>query len=78
MSDGGKGGHKSKEAAFHTLVGRALTDHEFRKQLRGDSVDEALASVGVEPTADVKKALSAAMDNVDELANQFGGVKAAT
>jgi hypothetical protein len=77
MSDG-KGGHKSKAAAFHALVGRALTDQDFRKQLRGDSVDEALTSVGVEPTPEIKKALGAAMDNVDELANQFGGVKAAT
>ncbi len=74
MSDHGK----DKEAAFHALVGRALSDHEFRSKLRGDSVDEALTSVGIEPTAEVKKALGDAMDKVDNLAKKFGGVKAAT
>jgi hypothetical protein len=75
MADHGKG---DKEAAFHALVGRALSDHEFRGKLRGSSVDDALASVGIEPTPEIKKALSDAMDHVDNLAKQFGGVQAAT
>jgi len=79
MSDYGNDGDKAgNEAAFHALVGRALVDHEFRDQLRGGSMDEALASIGIEPTPEIKEALGAAMGNVDNLANAFGGVKAAT
>ena len=79
MSDYGQGDKKpDSEAAFHALVGRALVDHEFRDQLRGGSIDEALASIGIEPTPEIKEALGAAMGNVDNLAKAFGGVKAAT
>lgn len=79
MSDYGQGGDNGgNEAAFHALVGKALVDHEFRDQLRGGGIDEALISIGIEPTPEIKEALGAAMGNVDSLAEAFGGVKAAT
>jgi hypothetical protein len=77
-NDGQGGGESSTEAAFYHLIGRALVDPEFRQQLRGGSVDDALVSIGIEPTSEIKEALGAALGNVDNLAQQFGGVKAAT
>jgi hypothetical protein len=79
MSDYGKGGGESAtEAAFYHLIGRAIVDADFRAQLQRGSVDDALTSIGIEPTTEIKEALSAAMANVDNIAKQFGGVKAAT
>ena len=68
----------AKKDDFHKLVGRALVDQEFRAKLRGNKLDEALTSVGIEPTAENKKAVGDAMDSVDNLAQQFGGAPAAT
>ena len=68
----------AKKDDFHKLVGRALVDQEFRAKLRGNKLDEALTSVGIEPTAENKKAVGDAMDSVDNLAEQFGGAPAAT
>ena len=68
----------AKKDAFHKLVGQALVDPEFRAKLRGNKLDEALTSVGIEPTAENKKLVGDALDSVDNLAGQFGGAPAAT
>lgn len=72
-------GGGDQSSAFHALVGRALVDAEFRHQLRDASQrDTVLRSIGIEPTSEMTTALESAMNTVDELANYFGDVKAAT
>jgi hypothetical protein len=67
-----------QEAAFYSLVGRALVDPDFRQQLHGGDPSAALKLVGIEPTPELVSALGQAMGEVDRLSSQFGDIKAAT
>ena len=77
MGDYDQGGG-SQAKAFHTLVGRALVDAKFREQLRSGDRRQAMSDVGLEPTPELERALDEAMNTVDNLAQQFGEVQAAT
>ena len=76
--DGQEQAGSGREAAFYSLVGRALVDPDFRQQLRGGDSSAALKSVGIEPTPELVSALGQAMGEVDRLSSQFGDIKAAT
>ncbi len=62
---------RSKE--FHALVGRALTDEDFRNRLLDpETQDATLKEVGVEPTPAVKEAIAASHDALKSLHESFG------
>jgi hypothetical protein len=62
-----KGG--SSESDFHKLLGRGLTDYEFRKQLADPAQQaQALESMDIEPTDEVLASLNAAIEAINNLA----------
>jgi hypothetical protein len=64
MMQNGDGGSN-----FHKLLGRALTDHEFRDALMDpEQQASALESMGVQATEDVLEALNAAIEALNNLA----------
>lgn len=64
MMEDGSGGSK-----FHQLLGRALTDHEFRGALMDPNQRvQALESMGIEPNEEVLEALDRAINALDYLA----------
>ena len=64
MEQGGSSG-----SHFHKLLGRALTDHEFREALLDTEQQAgALESMGIEPTEDVLQALNGAIEALNNLA----------
>jgi hypothetical protein len=64
MMEGGSGGSK-----FHKLLGRGLTDYEFRKALMDpEQRAQALESMGIEPTEEVLEALNGAIEGLNNLA----------
>lgn len=55
---------------FHALLGKALTDHEFRAALMDPEQQAyALESMGIEPTAEVLEALNSSIDALNGLAS---------
>ena len=75
-----KAGSDSGDSSFHEVLGRALTEPEYRARLMNKE-DQAAALtevLGAKPNADVLKKLNAAAKALDALAESFGGVKAAT
>ena len=69
-----KGG--SKKSDFHKLLGRGLTDIEFRKQLADPKQQvQALESIGIEPSAQVLESLNEAIRAINNLAESdtYGG-----
>jgi hypothetical protein len=57
------------ETKFHALLGRALTDHDFRDALLDPSTRvEALESMGIEATHDVLHAVDDAVEALTRLA----------
>ena len=65
------------EQRFHALVGKALTDPDFRAQLMSENVGEqkaALQSVGIAATEgdEIMTRLQAAISAVDNLAAAMG------
>ena len=73
-----EGGMSDQTKAFHALVGRALVDASFRDTLRSSDRRQAMIDIGVEPTPEIEQALDEAIKTVDNLAQQFGDVQAAT
>ena len=73
-----------QESRFHGILGRALTDHEYRERLvdigNPQRQQDALLEMGVQPTDDVLDALNAAVIALDNLARSdiFGPIKAAS
>lgn len=68
-------GDAKKRAAFHAIVGRALTDATFRGDLKNESarrlaVSGVLQGTGVE-YSDIEKDLNAAVEAVEDLAAHF-------
>ena len=64
MMEGGSSGTN-----FHKLLGRALTDYEFREALMDpEQRAQALESMGIEPTEEVLEALSGAIEALNNLA----------
>jgi hypothetical protein len=62
--EGGSSGSK-----FHKLLGRGLTDYEFRETLMDpERQAQALESMGIEPTEEVVTALNAAIEALNKLA----------
>jgi hypothetical protein len=62
--EGGSGGSN-----FHKLLGRGLTDYEFREALMDpERQGEALESMSIEPTEEVLAALNAAVEALNNLA----------
>ena len=78
MDDGpkmGDGNNEKRKAAFHAIVGRALTDTNFRGQLteegtRQTAVSAALEGTGVE-YSEIERELKAAIAAVQTLAEKF-------
>jgi hypothetical protein len=63
MQDGDGGNN------FHKLLGRALTDYQFREALMDPARQaQALEEMGVDATEDVLQALNAAIAAVNNLA----------
>ena len=59
--------------AFHSLLGRALVDKDFRASLSNPgSRDETLIAMGIQPSEDLSARLDTALQAVDELAEMFG------
>ena len=66
--EGGSGGSK-----FHALLGRALTDHDFRGALMDQEQQAyALEQMGIEPTEDVLAARPPAIEAINNLASSEG------
>jgi hypothetical protein len=64
MMEGGSTGSN-----FHKLLGRGLTDYEFRKALIDpEQQAQALESMGIEPTEEVLEALNGAIEALNSLA----------
>jgi len=62
--EGGSGGSN-----FHKLLGRGLTDNEFREALMDpERQAQALESMSIEPTEEVVAALNAAIEALNTLA----------
>jgi len=54
---------------FHKVLGRGLTDYEFRKALMDpEQQAQALESMGIEPTEEVLEALNGAIEGLNNLA----------
>ena len=65
MMENGNGGSK-----FHALLGKALTDYEFRAQLMDEGQQaQALESMGIKPTAEALAALNESIGALTRLAN---------
>lgn len=69
------GNSDKRRAAFHAIVGRALTDREFRESLqssgtRQEAVAAALQGTGVE-YGEIEEDLAAAVNAVGDLAELF-------
>lgn len=57
------------QSKFHALLGRALTDHDFRDALRDpQQQSQALESMGIEATPEVLDALNDSIEAIDRLA----------
>ena len=72
-----KGG--SSGSNFHKLLGRGLSDYEFRKSLVDPEQQmQALESMGIEPTDEVVESLNAAIQALNNLAGSetLGGDQA--
>jgi hypothetical protein len=70
-----EGDNPQKSAAFHALVGKALTDASFREELkdtgrRQSAVSDALRGTGVQ-YSEIQRDLDAAIAAVEELAGHF-------
>ena len=66
----------SSGSNFHKLLGRGLTDHEFRNALMDpEQQAQALESMGIEPTDEARESLNAAIEALNNLANSetYGG-----
>ena len=75
-----KGESYEKDHRFHTLLGRALLDAEFRARLLQDPEGRAsaLREVGFAATDEELKAVGQAVDSIGDLAEQFGDIRAAS
>ena len=75
-----KAGSDPGDSSFHAVLGRALTDPEYRARLTNKRRQrKALTEVlGDNPSDDVINELNAAVDALEALAKAFGGAKAAT
>lgn len=59
----------SSGSNFHKLLGRGLTDYEFRNALMDpEQQAQALESMGIEPTDEVRESLNAAVEALNNLA----------
>ena len=59
----------SSGSNFHKVLGRGLTDYEFRKALMDpEQRPQALESMGIEPTEEVLEALNGAIEALNNLA----------
>ena len=59
----------SSGSNFHKVLGRGLTDHEFRQALLdSEQRVQALEEMGIEPTEEVLQELSAAITALNNLA----------
>jgi hypothetical protein len=68
----------SSGSNFHKLLGRGLTDYEFRETLMDpERQAQALESMGIEPTEEVLEALNGAIEALNNLARSetLGGVQ---
>ena len=87
MDDGNKGtgdgGNEPRKAAFHALLGKALTDSTFREDLkntgtRQNAVSDVLQGTGIQ-YADIEEELEAAVGAIEALAQKFDqGLKIAS
>jgi len=63
-----------KDHRYHTLIGRALVDPDFRRRLMAEPEDRmsALREVGFDGTQREMDAVEKAVGSVGNLAEQFG------
>jgi hypothetical protein len=71
----GDGNNEKRKAAFHAIVGRALTDTTFREGLRDtgkrqSAVSDLLQGTGVQ-YSEISEDLEAAISAVEKLAGHF-------
>ena len=71
----GDGNSEKRKAAFHAILGRALTDAEFRGDLkntgkRQSAVSDLLQGTGVQ-YSEISEDLEAAISAVEKLAGHF-------
>jgi hypothetical protein len=78
MDDGpkmGDGDKEKRQAAFHAIVGRALTDTEFRRQLSDEGSRRTAVTAALQGTAvdysEIEEQLNAAVKAVGELGAIF-------
>lgn len=65
MMENGNSGSK-----FHALLGKALTDYDFRAQLMDEGQQvQALESMGIAPTPEALAALNDSIEALKRLAN---------
>ena len=57
---------------FHKLLGRALTDDQFRTKLQKNP-EAALKEAGIEPSPEKVAALKAARESITKAHQAFGG-----
>lgn len=74
--------YKPSDSTFHAILGRALTDHEYRARLTNqqnpDDQKAALREMGVENPDDAIGPLNEAIGSLDNFASSFGGSIAAS
>jgi hypothetical protein len=59
-----------QQSKFHALLGRGLTDHDFREALKDPERQvEALQSMGIGATSEVLDALNDSIEALDRLAS---------
>jgi hypothetical protein len=61
------------ENKYQQLYDKVLSDSAFRNQLASDS-KSALRSIGIEPSAEILKAIDSIKDDVTKLEKIFGEV----
>ena len=62
------------QSRFHGLVGRALTDPEYRERLLDpEQRSEAMQEANVDPTEETLEAIQNAIDAITNLTAQIGG-----
>lgn len=74
--------YPSADSTFHAILGRALTDHDYRARLTDqqnpDGQRAALREMGVENPDESIGALNEAIGSLDAFASSFGGSIAAS
>jgi hypothetical protein len=70
---------ESGESKFHEIVGRAISDPEFRQMLMDpEQQAEALSQYGIERTPAVTEALANADEALGQLSEVFGPSRVAS